>query len=46
MKRVLFSNIQRNPGNWNSEGQQKTVRVIGVSSYRGRLKYPIFQVNN
>ena len=38
--------IQRDPGNSNSEGKQKTVRVCRVSSYRGRLKYPIFQVNN
>ena len=34
--------IQWNPGNSNSEGEQKTVRVRGVLSYRGRLKYPIF----
>ena len=33
-------------GNSNSEGKQKTVRVSRVSSYRGRLKYSIFQVNN
>ena len=28
------------------KGNKKTVRVSGISSYRGRLKYPIFQVNN
>ena len=45
----LGSNIellQWNPGNSNFEGKRKTVRVSGVSSYRGRLKYSIFQVNN
>ena len=42
----LSQRIQRNPGNSNSEEKQKTVRVSGVSSYRGRLKYPILQVNN
>ena len=38
--------MQWNPGNSNFEGKRKTVRVSGVSSYRGRLKYSIFQVNN
>ena len=32
--------------NSNSEGKRKTVRVSGVSSYRGRLKYSIFPLNN
>ena len=30
----------------NSEGKRKTVRVSGLSSYQGRLKYSIFPVNN
>ena len=34
MKNVL---LQSDPGNWNSEGKRKTVRVSGGSSYRGRL---------
>ena len=36
---AVILEIQWNPGNSNSEGEQKTVRVRGVSSYRGRLKY-------
>ena len=39
---AVILEIQWNPGNSNSEGEQKTVRVRGVLSYRGRLKYPIF----
>ena len=27
------------PGNFNSEGKRKTVRVSGHSSYRGRLNF-------
>ena len=43
---AVILGIEWNPGDSNSEGEQETVRVSGVSSYRGRLKYLIFQVNN
>ena len=45
-RHFLPLHYSRTPGNSKSEGKRKTVRVSGVSSYRGRLKYSIFQVNN
>ena len=47
----LFNNYSRTPLTRSLKGNENLFelagfRVIGVSSYRGRLKYSIFQVNN